>query len=484
MKPKVAPHIVSVALVMSLASVVGSPANGFTQAQPSNKSPQGNAKSKAAPALVYRRLNPEKDGLNFKVSDISFWFYNGGSSMDMVIGGITFTNARGQEMQIELASQKVRGGMVSTVKFGTMRIKVPDASTPEMLLFLTNEQIREIKKKLDSETSTSLHFEPLEGVINRISGDDRARQSNRVDLLIDNLKHGYPSAASALGETNDPRAVEPLVDALKATDWVLRSAAAEALGEIKDSRAVAPLISALSDADSDVRWHAAVALARIKDNRAVEPLISALKDPDSNVRRNAASALGEIKDRRAIAPLSVAQKDTEVTVAFDAGTALAKVEAANPPAARTSPTAKRGTQAQDPARKAATNLPDVLQGQLLLTEQSTMDGLGAQLLWIKAGNEKYEIVLAKSTVVPQDWRREGDKYSVALSGIQLFVLPEGLTHKQDGTYQVTLGSAITDKQGRILMAYPLVGRYAVRGKLDPSSEKIEANEIKYLSSTP
>ena len=130
MKLTLGPSVVRVTLVSSLANLVGFSAATLTQTQPSNFS-QGNVKAKAAPARAYRRLNPEKDGLAFEVSDISFWAQNGGTSMKMVIGGITFTNPRGQEMQIELASQTVIGGLIRTVNFGTMQHRSARCQQPE-----------------------------------------------------------------------------------------------------------------------------------------------------------------------------------------------------------------------------------------------------------------------------------------------------------------------------------------------------------------
>jgi HEAT repeat protein len=58
-----------------------------------------------------------------------------------------------------------------------------------------------------------------------------------------------------------------------------------------------------------VRQTAAKALAQIKDSRAVEPLMAALKDGHGDVRKAAAEALGEIGDMRAIAALVAALPD-------------------------------------------------------------------------------------------------------------------------------------------------------------------------------
>src|SRR5271157_1077577 len=58
--------------------------------------------------------------------------------------------------------------------------------------------------------------------------------------------------------------------------------------------AVEPLIRALKyRKDSNVRINVARVLGKIKDPRAVEPLIAALKDTDGTVRSQAALALGE-----------------------------------------------------------------------------------------------------------------------------------------------------------------------------------------------
>jgi hypothetical protein len=57
---------------------------------------------------------------------------------------------------------------------------------------------------------------------------------------------------------------------------------------------VEPLIDALKDKEPLVRQRAAWVLGEIKDPRAIEPLIGALKDDDFIVRGNAASALRRI----------------------------------------------------------------------------------------------------------------------------------------------------------------------------------------------
>ena len=81
------------------------------------------------------------------------------------------------------------------------------------------------------------------------------------------------------------RDLKGLIKALRyKRDGGVRSSAAEALGEIGDARAVEPLCAALRDKDVDVREAAAEALGKIGDARAAVPLRSALGDEDSDVR--------------------------------------------------------------------------------------------------------------------------------------------------------------------------------------------------------
>jgi HEAT repeat protein len=130
-----------------------------------------------------------------------------------------------------------------------------------------------------------------------------------------------------LGEIGDARVVDHLIDALKDEDRTVREKAARALGKIGDAKAVDPLARALKDEDDWVRTHAASALGEIGDARAVDPLIDALKDKDPYVRRDAARALGKIGDPRAIDALTrVASWDKKWYVQSYAAEALVKIQ--------------------------------------------------------------------------------------------------------------------------------------------------------------
>lgn len=108
--------------------------------------------------------------------------------------------------------------------------------------------------------------------------------------------------AISLGNIGDDLATEPLIWTLQDRDWQVKKCAANALGKIEDPRAVTPLIKTLNDEDTDVRRKAKMALEKF-GYYAVEPLIEALKQKDAIIRINSAEVLGKIGDPRAITPL-------------------------------------------------------------------------------------------------------------------------------------------------------------------------------------
>ncbi|MBD2450658.1 HEAT repeat domain-containing protein [Nostoc sp. FACHB-152] len=122
------------------------------------------------------------------------------------------------------------------------------------------------------------------------------------NIIYDNAGHAL--AAKKLGELGDPRAVEPLLQALTHPSSEVRRNAIESLAKLGDSRAIEPLIQCLQDSDFFVRGQAAWALAEIGDIKAIEPLSQALRNENQSTTCCAiASALGKFADVRAIEPL-------------------------------------------------------------------------------------------------------------------------------------------------------------------------------------
>lgn len=83
------------------------------------------------------------------------------------------------------------------------------------------------------------------------------------------------AAIEALGKLKDPRAIEPLLAALKEELHVVRSTAIEALGRLKDLRASEPLSAAFRD--ESLQIGVTMALGELNDPRAVDLLRASLR---------------------------------------------------------------------------------------------------------------------------------------------------------------------------------------------------------------
>jgi HEAT repeat protein len=122
-----------------------------------------------------------------------------------------------------------------------------------------------------------------------------------VELLIGALARfdGVSrSAARELGKLENTRALKPLADLLGQPG--VHESAAEALIRM-GAKSVDILAQTLGSENALARWTAARALGEIRDGRAVEPLASVAQgDDDYAVRTAAVQALGQIKDQRAI----------------------------------------------------------------------------------------------------------------------------------------------------------------------------------------
>jgi len=164
------------------------------------------------------------------------------------------------------------------------------------------------------------------------------------------------AAVVALGSVkDDPKAVGPLIDALKDSYWFVRSEAANALGQKHDGRAVKPLLDTVSDADATVKTSAenalvllskdlvtqgkdvstaaaneflsrlndsnpkvvlvsAVSLAILKDPRCIPTLQTLLDSSDAIARLDAVKGLGETGDPSVIPTLRVTLKSTDINM--------------------------------------------------------------------------------------------------------------------------------------------------------------------------
>ncbi len=118
-------------------------------------------------------------------------------------------------------------------------------------------------------------------------------------------------AATALGKLADAAAVEPLIEVLSNENGyfhsVVRAAAASSLAELRDPRAFQPLVNAVRDTMAEASAEAVRALATIGDPRAVAVLIDILRNQAGyflpTVRLAAVTALKQLGGPQATAEL-------------------------------------------------------------------------------------------------------------------------------------------------------------------------------------
>jgi HEAT repeat protein len=142
---------------------------------------------------------------------------------------------------------------------------------------------------------------------------------NALHFDTDPLVRQY--AAYLLGKAKNPRAIQPLVEALADFDKSVREQATIALSTIGKA-AIEPLTTAMKEPKWETRYRAAEALGRIADEKAVQPLIQALKDNTDHVRYMAVKGLREIGDSDAIEPMVILLKDENRYVRMMAARAL------------------------------------------------------------------------------------------------------------------------------------------------------------------
>ena len=110
---------------------------------------------------------------------------------------------------------------------------------------------------------------------------------------------GRLRSVAALGKSDDPRAVRPLMDLLSNADPEIRLAATTALGQLKSGRPVDDLIGRLRDRNERMvtREQAAVALVAIRSTGAIRELREFVADEheDPALRSYTGNLLSEVK---------------------------------------------------------------------------------------------------------------------------------------------------------------------------------------------
>jgi HEAT repeat protein len=245
------------------------------------------------------------------------------------------------------------GPLLGLLKHGNRRVRswtawalgsIGDKSAVEPLVKVLSDEDRDVRQKAAralgrigdgkaASTLDELWKKDSHGVVRayaasavvKLNGSEAA-----LEFLLRQLRSGEDSqarssAASALGDTDSKKAVEPLIHALEDPEKNVRICAIQSLGEIGDEKALETLALGLKDSDSSIRRYAAQSLGHIKDKRAIEALVQALQDKDDDVRWHAVESLGETGDETAIEPLIKALDDRSGLVRVAATESLEKI---------------------------------------------------------------------------------------------------------------------------------------------------------------
>ncbi len=138
-----------------------------------------------------------------------------------------------------------------------------------------------------------------------------------IEALHDVNADVASEAATALGASNNPAAVEPLIEILTNANGyfhsVVRSAAAVSLGQLKDRRSVEALLAAVHDPIADPSTEAIRALTKLADPRAIGALVEVVRNSNgffaNSVRRAAVLGLAKLGGDTAVAELRLVAAD-------------------------------------------------------------------------------------------------------------------------------------------------------------------------------
>jgi len=167
---------------------------------------------------------------------------------------------------------------------GLVALRQPGSSTALAAALMHRDDERPLGEEDTDLVATLIDRESASGGVDAVVelavmglGDQRSIVASRaeellvrlapasLDMLVEELENGSASyrAALMLGRMKDPRALAPLVAALRHPDPSVRSESCAALGELRDPAAAEPLLMATRDTESDVRIRASEALDRL-----------------------------------------------------------------------------------------------------------------------------------------------------------------------------------------------------------------------------
>jgi len=162
----------------------------------------------------------------------------------------------------------------------------------------------EEQARLEADQKEAARRKPLDdAALAEALADLTAGEAFRVQNAAGKLERALPQGR----QSEVARALEPL---LENKESFTRQAAARALAVWCDKESVPALIGALDDEFFTVPWAALEALGKLKDERAIEPIIDVLKAKKNRQQAiQALVAMGEIAEDAALALLAESDSD-------------------------------------------------------------------------------------------------------------------------------------------------------------------------------
>ena len=124
-----------------------------------------------------------------------------------------------------------------------------------------------------------------------------------IGALTDKERYVVESAITVLGQMTSTRAPARLIEILEDREGMGRIKISRALVEIGEPSIDAIVSSLRNDMDREICWHLVWALGRINSDAAIEPLVQALKSRNWMVRNEAAVSLVRINSGLSTRPL-------------------------------------------------------------------------------------------------------------------------------------------------------------------------------------
>jgi HEAT repeat protein len=206
------------------------------------------------------------------------------------------------------ALNNIEGQTQSEISEDIMQaIEAKDAAMRKSLASSLNmdykDETDDLEEALKAEEQNSSIYDSV--ALSELGPEETGSEAEKLLIALKSSSGSTRIAAvMALAERKEKAAVDPLIGILDRDYPPVQASAAFALGEIGDERAVEVLLQQIKDGQTDsIRSNAAIALGKIGKEEAVPGLINKLRDNKAGVRGSAAIALGRIGNETAVGPL-------------------------------------------------------------------------------------------------------------------------------------------------------------------------------------